>query len=103
LLASGGIEATATDTVTAESVGAALTELGAPTTVTVVCGTDKRYADEAAATVAALRAAGAGQAWLAGPEKAHPPAAEPRADGLPPRTIDAVAPLTGMLDTLGVK
>ena len=103
LLASGGIEATATDTVTAESVGAALTELGAPTTVTVVCGTDKRYADEAAATIAALRAAGAGQVWLAGPEKAYPADAEARPDGFLTMTIDAVETLTGMLDTLGVK
>jgi methylmalonyl-CoA mutase len=39
---------------------------GAGTTVACICGTDKDYAESAAALAAALKAAGATQVWLAG-------------------------------------
>jgi methylmalonyl-CoA mutase len=38
----------------------------AGTTVACICGTDADYAQSAAALAAELRAAGAGQVWLAG-------------------------------------
>ena len=36
----------------------------------VICGTDKRYQDEASGVVEAARSAGVAQVYLAGPEKA---------------------------------
>ncbi|WP_182347532.1 methylmalonyl-CoA mutase family protein [Tomitella gaofuii] len=104
LLASGGIAAESTGTVTADSLSDALASLGdtAPA-VAVICGTDARYADEAPATAAALRAAGAGKVLLAGPEKAWPHEAGERPDGFLTMKIDAVETLAGLLDALGVK
>ena len=54
LLASGGIEAINPGTVDAGGVGKAVAEAGSPA-VAVICGTDKRYGDEAAAHRAAAR------------------------------------------------
>ena len=103
LLASGGIAAVSTGTVTADAVAAALDELPDARTVVVVCGTDRRYGTEAVAAVTAIRAAGAAQVLLAGPEKAFPGEGDTRPDGFLTMKIDAVETLTGLLDTLGVK
>ncbi|GAA4814046.1 methylmalonyl-CoA mutase family protein [Tomitella cavernea] len=104
LLASGGIASESTGTVTADSLTDALASLGdAAPAVAVVCGTDARYADEAPAAAAALRAAGAGKVLLAGPEKAWPQGAGERPDGFLTMKIDAVETLAGLLDALGVK
>ncbi|QDQ97408.1 methylmalonyl-CoA mutase small subunit [Tomitella fengzijianii] len=104
LLASGGIAAESTGTVTADTLTDALEAAGERSpAVAVVCGTDARFADEAPATVAALRAAGAGKVLLAGPEKAWPADAGERPDGFLTMKIDAVETLTGLLDALGVK
>ena len=47
LLASGGIEAVNPGTIDSAGVAAAVAQAGSPGAV-VLCGTDKRYADEAA-------------------------------------------------------
>ncbi|GAY10808.1 methylmalonyl-CoA mutase [Pseudonocardia sp. N23] len=65
LLGAGGIATPeAGPTESAADVAAAFAETGTP--VAVLCGTDKAYADRAAETVAALRAAGATRVLLAG-------------------------------------
>ena len=65
LLHAGGIETVdAGPTGTADEVVAAFAGAGTP--VAVLCGTDALYAERAAATVAALRAAGARHVLLAG-------------------------------------
>ncbi|MGZ8179674.1 methylmalonyl-CoA mutase family protein [Williamsia sp. SKLECPSW1] len=83
--------------------GADLAEVARTTgvSVAVVCGTDKRYADEAGDTVAGLRAAGVQKVLLAGTEKVvsdlH---GDRRPDGFLSLGIDAVAALTDILDLL---
>jgi len=71
LLASGGIEAVNPGTVDAGAVAAAVAEISAAGSprVAVICGTDKRYQDEAVGIVAAARNAGISRIYLAGPEK----------------------------------
>jgi methylmalonyl-CoA mutase len=65
LLQAGGIETPeAGPTETAEDVVTAFREAGTP--VAVLCSTDALYAERAAETVAALRAAGARRVLLAG-------------------------------------
>lgn len=103
LLASGGIEAVSTGTVTADGIAAALDELADARTVVVICGTDKRYGAESVAAVAAAKAAGVSSVLLAGPERAFPGQGDDIApDGFLTMKIDAVETLTGLLDTLGV-
>lgn len=107
LLASGGIEAVSTGTVTADGIAAALDKLADAGTVVVICGTDKRYAAESVAAVAAAKAAGVSSVLLAGPERAFPGSASDTTTGTAPdgfltMKIDAVETLTGLLDTLGV-
>src|SRR5699024_4958199 len=98
LLASGGIHAESTGTVTRDTVADALAGLGTGAeAVTVLCGTDARYADEAEGVASALRAAGAGRVLLAGPEKAWPADAADRPDGFLTKNIDAVETLAGLL------
>ncbi|MDV8023270.1 methylmalonyl-CoA mutase small subunit [Rhodococcus sp. IEGM 1330] len=100
LLASGGIEAVNPGPLTIDAVGGAVESSGAHTAV--VCGTDKRYADEAATAVDALRAAGVTQVLLAGPEKIFTGIeGTSRPDGFLTAKVDAVAVLTELLDTLG--
>jgi methylmalonyl-CoA mutase len=99
LLASGGIEAVNPGTVEAASVAAAVTEAGSPS-VAVLCGTDARYAAEAAAVVAAARAAGVGEVLLAGPEKAVAQA-DSKPDGYLTAKINAVEVLANLLTGLG--
>lgn len=99
LLASGGIDAVNPGPleVGAEAISAAVKASGA--TVAVLCGTDKRYGESAAAAVAELRAAGITKVLLAGPEKAVADATgDSRPDGFLTARIDAVSALTELLD-----
>jgi methylmalonyl-CoA mutase len=99
LLASGGIEAVNLGTVDAAGVAAAVADAGSPQ-VAVICGTDKRYGDEAAGIVEAARSAGVSRVYLAGPEKAVGDA-EHRPDGYLTAKIDAVQALSNLLTRLG--
>lgn len=100
LLAAGGIEAINPGQVTPGEPGFA--EAAAAGPVVVLCGADAEYAEHGAAAVAAARAAGAAAVLVAGPPKPFegaPPGGAP--DGHLTLTIDAVAELTRLLDTLG--
>ena len=102
LLASGGIEAINPGTVDAAGVAAAVAKIsaaGSPS-VAVICGTDKRYQDEAADIVAAARNAGISRVYLAGPEKAMADA-EHRPDEFLTAKINAVEALSNLLTRLG--
>jgi methylmalonyl-CoA mutase len=99
LLASGGIEAVNPGPVDATGIAAAVAEAGV-TEVAVICGTDKRYADEASAAVEAAKAAGVRHVLLAGPEKAVAEAAS-KPDGYVTAKIDAVEALSDLLTRLG--
>ena len=67
--------------------------------VVVVCGSEKRYAGEAAATISALREAGAEHVLVAGSRLDG----DTRPDGFLGVGTDAVAALTDLLDHLGVQ
>jgi methylmalonyl-CoA mutase len=99
LLASGGLEAVNPGTVDAAGVAAAGAEAGTPT-VAVICGTDKRYLDEASGVVQAARAAGIDRVYLAGPEKAVADA-EHQPDQFLTAKINAVEALSDLLTRLG--
>ena len=101
LLAAGGIEAVNPGSVDPPRVAAAVAE--ADSGIAVICGTDPRYADEAAGIVAAAHAAGCSRVYLAGPEAAVSsiPAAD-RPDGYLTVKVDAVETLSAILDGLGV-
>lgn len=99
LLASGGIEAINPGTVDAAGVAAAVAEAGSPT-VAVICGTDKRYQDEASGVVHAARGAGISRVYLAGPEKAVAEA-EHQPDQFLTAKINAVEALSDLLARLG--
>ena len=99
LLASGGIEAINPGTVDAAGVTQAFSDAGSPS-VAVICGTDKRYRDEAADIVAAARNAGISRVYLAGPEKAMGDA-EHRPDEYLTAKINAVEALSNLLTGLG--
>jgi methylmalonyl-CoA mutase len=99
LLASGGIEAINPGTVDAAGVAAAVAEAGSPT-VAVICGTDKRYQDEASGVVHAARGAGISRVYLAGPEKAVAEA-EHQPDQFLTAKINAVEALSDLLTRLG--
>ncbi|WP_068157238.1 methylmalonyl-CoA mutase small subunit [Rhodococcus phenolicus] len=100
LLAAGGIEAVNPGPLALDTIAQAVTDTGA--TVAVLCGTDKRYGEDAGPAVAALRAAGISTVLLAGPEKAVGDAeGEARPDGFLTAKIDAIAALTDLLNTLG--
>ena len=101
LLAAGGIEAVNPGTVRPDQVGGTVRDAGTP--VAVICGTDARYGVEVAGVVAAARAAGAEQIYLAGPEKAVADLPEgDRPDGYLTAKGDAVQALSALLDRLGV-
>nr|WP_263997746.1 methylmalonyl-CoA mutase small subunit [Mycobacterium yunnanensis] len=101
LLAAGGVETVNPGTVTGAGVAQAVDEAGNPAAV-VVCGTDARYAAEAAEVVKAARAAGVSHVYLAGPEKAMGDApAEHRPDEYLTAKIDAIAALSTLLTRLG--
>ena len=105
LLASGGIEAINPGTVDAGGVAAAVAEI--PTAelpgVALICGTDKRYQDEAAGIVAAARDAGISRIYLAGPEKAVAAITDTaqRPDEYLTAKINAVEALSNLLTRLG--
>ena len=99
LLASGGIEAINPGTVDAHGVASAVADAGSPT-VAVICGTDKRYQDEASGVVQAARGAGISLLYLAGPEKAVADA-EQKPDQFLTAKINAVEALSDLLTRLG--
>jgi methylmalonyl-CoA mutase len=68
-MASGGIEAVNPGPVDAAGVAQAVSAAGSPE-VAVICGTDRRYRDEAAEMVRAARTAGIRRVYLAGPRTA---------------------------------
>lgn len=102
LLASGGIEAVNPGTVDAAGVAAAVADAGSPG-VAVLCGTDKRYREEAAGVVEAARNAGVSRVYLAGPEKAVADLDDSgrRPDEFLTAKIDAVEALSNLLTRLG--
>lgn len=99
LLASGGIEAVNPGTVTPAAVAAAVSQAGSPK-VAVLCGTDSRYAAEAADVVEAARNAGVERIYLAGAEQHHATATG-RPDDYLTADIDAVQTLSDLLSRLG--
>lgn len=99
LLASGGVETINPGTVDAAGVGTAVQDAGGAVAV-VLCGTDKRYAEEASGVVEAARAAGVSHVYLAGPEKAVADSAS-KPDEYLTAKIDAIAALSTLLTRLG--
>ncbi|ORW33480.1 methylmalonyl-CoA mutase [Mycobacterium paraense] len=99
LLASGGIEAINPGPVDAAGIAAAVAAAGSPA-VAVICGTDKRYHDEAAGAVEAARTAGVKTVCLAGPERALGDA-QHRPDEYLTAKINAVQALSDLLTRLG--
>ncbi|MEE2853864.1 MAG: methylmalonyl-CoA mutase small subunit [Actinomycetota bacterium] len=99
LLASGGIEAINPGTVDADGVASAVTDAGSPAAA-VICGTDKRYQDEASDVVRAARDAGTARVYLAGPDKAVA-GAEHQPDQFLTAKINAVEALSDLLTRLG--
>lgn len=99
LLASGGIEAVNPGTVDADGIASAVAEAGSPSAA-VICGTDKRYADEASGVVQAARDAGIARVYLAGPDKAVADA-EHQPDQFLTAKINAVEALSDLLTRLG--
>ena len=99
LLASGGVETINPGTVDADGVGTAVRDAGGAVAV-VLCGTDRRYAEEASSVVEAARAAGVSHVYLAGPEKAVADAAS-KPDEYLTAGIDAIAALSTLLTRLG--
>lgn len=103
LLASGGIEAINPGPLQAAGIAeavAAAKDSGLAGDVAVICGTDARYGEEAAAVVEAAHAAGLNQVYLAGPERAVAESAT-RPDGYLTMKIDAVEALSSVLTRLG--
>jgi methylmalonyl-CoA mutase len=99
LLASGGIEAINPGTVDAAGVAATVSDAGSPS-VAIICGTDKRYRDEASGIVEAARTAGVSKVYLAGPDKTVGDA-EHRPDEFLTVRINAVEVLSNLLTRLG--
>ncbi|WP_062989657.1 methylmalonyl-CoA mutase family protein [Nocardia anaemiae] len=100
LLASGGIESINPGPLEVAGIGAAATESGAA--IAVLCGSDKRYAEQAGPAVEQLRAAGIETVLLAGAEKAVADLSAPqRPDGYLAARIDAVAALSDLLEKVG--
>ena len=99
LLASGGVETVNPGTVEPAGVAQAVSEAG-DARVAVLCGTDARYATDAAEITRAARAAGVSHVYLAGPEKAVADSPE-KPDEFLTAKIDAIAALTTLLDRLG--
>lgn len=101
LLASGGIEAVNPGPLDSSDGGVAKAVEESGATIAVLCGTDKRYGEQGAAAVAALREAGVGQVLLAGPEKTFADVeGAGRPDTFLTARIDAVAALTALFDAI---
>ncbi|OMC33792.1 methylmalonyl-CoA mutase small subunit [Mycobacterium colombiense] len=99
LLASGGIEAINPGTVDADGIASAVADAGSPSAA-VICGTDKRYQDEASGVVQAARDAGIARVYLAGHDKAVADA-EHQPDQFLTAKINAVEALSDLLTRLG--
>lgn len=100
LLASGGIESQNPGPLTESSIAEAVRTAGAR--IAVVCGTDKRYTEEASSAVSALRAAGIERVLLAGPEKLFTDiTGQGRPDNFLTAKVDAIAVLSDLLTNLG--
>lgn len=99
LLASGGIEAINPGPVDAAGVAQAVSDAGI-TKAAVICGTDKRYKDEAAEVVRAARGAGVERIYLAGPKTVLQDA-EYLPDEYLTAKINAVEALSNLLTRLG--
>ncbi|OBI44682.1 methylmalonyl-CoA mutase small subunit [Mycobacterium colombiense] len=99
LLAAGGIEAVNPGTVDPDGIASAMADAGSPSAA-VICGTDKRYQDEASGVVQAARDAGIARVYLAGPEKAVADA-EHQPDQFLTAKINAVEALSDLLTRLG--
>ncbi len=101
LLAAGGIVAVNPGPLDSpKAISSAFTAADSP--VAIVCGTDKRYATAGSDAVQALRDAGAAGILVAGAKKAFPEH-EHQPDGFLGVGVNAVAALTGLLETQGVK
>ncbi|AOW94605.1 methylmalonyl-CoA mutase [Rhodococcus sp. WMMA185] len=101
LLASGGIEAVNPGPLTIGDGSIATAAKGSGASIAVICGTDTRYADEAATAVEELRAVGIDTVLLAGPEAVVAGTDGPaRPDGFVTSRIDAVSVLSSLLDTI---
>ena len=99
LLASGGISSINPGPLTADGIAAAAADAG--TSIAVICGTKKRYADDGRAALAAARAAGLASVLLAGPGSEWPDQPDgDRPDGSLKVGIDAVTTLTDLFDRL---
>lgn len=111
LLAAGGIELVDLEVSAPDEYAAALTAhmssaagTAQASTIVLLCGTDKRYADNGGQAVAALRDAGAHSVLVAGAAKAFGDVGEAEtADSYLTIGIDAVAALSGVAEQLGVK
>jgi methylmalonyl-CoA mutase len=107
LLASGGIEAINPGPVDADEVAGGVAKAVSAAksrTAAVICGTDKRYHDEASGVVEAARAAGVSQVYLAGPRKALGDLDDQGAhwpDEFLTAKINAVEALSNLLTRLG--
>jgi methylmalonyl-CoA mutase len=100
LLASGGIESVNPGPLEIAGIAPAATESGAA--IAVLCGSDKRYGEQAGAAVEQLRAAGIETVLLAGAAKAVAELSDAqRPDGYLAARIDAVAALSGLLEKVG--
>ncbi|MFD3595137.1 methylmalonyl-CoA mutase family protein [Nocardia sp. NPDC058640] len=100
VLASGGIESVNPGPLTVDEIAAAATESGAR--IAVLCGADKRYAEQAGAAVDALRGAGIDTVLLAGPESSvQQYSGTQRPDGYLGLRIDAVSVLSQLLEKVG--
>ncbi len=96
LLRAGGIEPVeAGETDAADDLVAAFRDSGS--TVACLCGSDRAYAERADAVAAALREAGATTVLLAGKPAEYAGVSDYVHAG-----CDALAVLSGLLDTLGV-
>ncbi|WP_433709839.1 methylmalonyl-CoA mutase family protein [Nocardia sp. CA-084685] len=100
LLASGGIESINPGPLEVAGISTAATESGAG--IAVLCGSDKRYAEQAGPAVEQLRGAGIETVLLAGAEKAVADLSDvQRPDGYLAARIDAVAALSDLLEKVG--
>ncbi|WP_149359742.1 methylmalonyl-CoA mutase family protein [Lolliginicoccus suaedae] len=103
-LAAGGIEGINPGPISLDELAGAAKDSG--TTIAVVCGTDARYATEAAGAIEALRGSGIDTVLVAGSARSLPDDTLPddaRPDGFVSARMDAARALADLLDRLGVQ
>ena len=102
LMASGGIELINPGPVDVAGVAQAVSAAGSPDAA-VICGTDRRYGEEAVKVVQAARDAGVARVYLAGPRKAMRDIDDQAQlpDEFLTATINAVQALSHLLTRLG--